>query len=91
MNRELFQTLHRWPKEYITDTDLSLVIGSSDATRYGLVNRALKEGLLVRIRRGVYLITAGKEKHLVNSFELAQIMYGPSFISLESALQYHQA
>ena len=89
MNKNFFRTLYSWSKNYITDTDLAVLVGRSDAARYALVNRALKEGILIHIRRGLFLVAPVNEKKLVDPFELAQIIYGLSFISCQSALMYH--
>jgi len=91
MKQEFYKLLLSWPKPFITDTDLSAVVGGTDASRYGLVNRALKEGLLIHIRRGLYVISVTGREISLNLFELSQFIYGPSFISLESALHYHGA
>ena len=78
MNKQLFRKLYSWPKGYITDVELGILINKSNAARYGLVNRALKDGDLVHIRRGLFMISRDCRTH-VDSFELAQIIYGPSF------------
>ncbi|MBI5346338.1 MAG: hypothetical protein HZB76_04275 [Chlamydiae bacterium] len=89
MNKKLYQILRDWPKSYITDTDLSFIIEGSDDSRYGLINRAIKKGFLIHIRRGLYEIALPEKRQMVDLFELAQMIYGPSFVSIESALQYH--
>ena len=77
-----------YPKPYIHDSALAIILGGSEERRYSWVKRALKEKVLIRLRRGVYLI-ARKNLSLINSFEIAQQLYGPSYISFESALSYH--
>src|SRR5258705_210846 len=72
-----------------TDSLLKTMIGGSDHRRYGLVKRALKSGDLIQIRRGLYVLGQKHRMTDVNLFELAQRVYGPSYISLESALSYH--
>ena len=52
-----------------------------------MVKRALKAGLLIRLRRGLYLIAISPL--FVEVFELALPIYRPSFVSLESALSYY--
>lgn len=89
MNKNLYRTLVTWPKGYISGRDIAILIGKSDHARYGLVNRALKEGSLVRVHRGLYLISVPGKRASVNAYEIAQAIYGPSVISLESALQFH--
>ncbi|MBS0648924.1 MAG: hypothetical protein JSS10_06860 [Verrucomicrobia bacterium] len=75
-------------KFYINDTTLSILLGGSEDRRYSWVKRALKEGTLLRLKRGLYLI--GKREPLpIDSYEIAQQLYGPSYISFESALSHH--
>lgn len=77
-----------YTKSYIHDATLAIILGGSDDRRYSWVKRALKEGLLTRLRRGLYLI-AKKDSSPIDAFEIAQQLYGPSYISFESALSYH--
>ena len=77
-----------YPKPYINDTALSVLLGGSADRRYSWVKRALKEGTLVKLKRGIYLI-GEREALPIDSFELAQQLYGPSYISFESALAHH--
>lgn len=49
-----------------------------------MASRLFKKGILLRLRRGLYAL--GKTK--VFPFELANALYQPSYISLESALNY---
>jgi predicted transcriptional regulator of viral defense system len=49
----------------------------------------MKEGKLIPLRRGLYLISKPYSNTFPNLFEIAQLIYGPSYISLESALAYH--
>ena len=76
------------PKPYINDTALSVILGGSADRRYSWVKRSLKEGTLVKLKRGIYLI-GERETLPIDSFEIAQQLYGPSYISFESALAHH--
>lgn len=78
-----------WSKSFIKDEDLAFLLNKSDDARYSIVKRALKTGLLTKLRRGLYLIANKAKQILPNDFELALTIYGPSFVSLESALSYH--
>lgn len=90
MSRLLEATLRSHPRPYLTDTDLEALLDGTPDSRYGKVKRMLAQGKLLHIRRGLYCITDVigylKKPH---SFELAQYIYGPSYISLESALSFH--
>lgn len=49
-----------------------------------MASRLSKKGILLRLRRGLYTLNKTK----VFPFELANALYQPSYISLESALNY---
>lgn len=89
MNSDFENLLLEWPLGVIKDVDIATVI-SGASKRYAAVNRALKKGTLVRLRRGVYLIGKPFRKILSSNFQIAHSIYGPSYISFESALFYHQ-
>jgi predicted transcriptional regulator of viral defense system len=57
----------------------------SDNTAYVQTNRLTKEGFLDRIAKGVYCL---KDKKPAD-FEIANFLYKPSYVSLESALAYY--
>jgi predicted transcriptional regulator of viral defense system len=63
--------------------------GSADS-RYGIIKRALKRGEIVRLKRGLYMLGPKLRRKGINLFQLAQMVYGPSYISLESALAHHR-
>ena len=76
--------------DIVTDTQLKILFHEmSDNQRYGVVKRALANGRLIRIRRGLYCLNERYRKKALNLFELAEKVYGPSYISFESALAYH--
>lgn len=67
-------------------TDLKKLLRiESDNTAYIQANRLTKEGLLNRIAKGVYCLKDSKPVE----FEIANFLYRPSYISLESALAYY--
>ncbi|MDF1754875.1 MAG: hypothetical protein P1U89_18960 [Verrucomicrobiales bacterium] len=45
-----------------------------------------ESGQVVRLKRGLYVWSTGEE---VNPLVLAGLVYGPSYVSLETALEYH--
>lgn len=71
-----------------TESQLARVVGGEPARRYGLVNRALKDGSLVRIKRGLYVL-GGRKIPRLHPFALAQSQEAGSYVSFESALSYH--
>lgn len=72
-----------------SERQLRDALGGSDARRYGLVNRALKDGSLVRIKRGTYLLGRQYRSEPIHPFVIAQSLVPGSYISFESALAYH--
>ncbi|MEY3233627.1 hypothetical protein [Aquidulcibacter sp.] len=77
-----------------TERQLERILLVSDASRYGLVNRALRDGSLLRVRRGLYILGAswskrGLENPEIHPFALAQALKHGSYISFETALSYH--
>lgn len=86
----LERVLQKYPRPYLTDVELENLLNGTPDSRYGKVKRMLAQGKLLRIRRGLYCITEEiSSAKKPSSFELSQYIYGPSFISLESALSYH--
>lgn len=89
MKKSFRDLLDEWPRMYIHDRDLARLLKKSDDARYALVKRAIKSQLLIRLRKGLYLIASALKRVLPDEFELALLIYEPSIISLESALSRH--
>jgi len=75
--------------QVLNERQLARVLGGSEARRYGQVNRALKSGELVRVKRGLYVLADELRDNPVHPFALAQQLQPGSYISAESALSYH--
>jgi hypothetical protein len=73
----------------LTARQLMRFLGGSDARRYGQVNRALKAGELLKVRRGLYMLAQDYRSTLAQPFVLAQHIAPGSFISAETALSFH--
>lgn len=89
MGTKLRNFLETWPRNFIQDNDLKGILDITDDARYALVKRALKSGLLIRVKKGLYLISSKTKQSLPDEFVLASLIYKPSIVSLESALSYH--
>lgn len=89
MSKKIRDLLEDWPRSFIQTSDLVMLLNKPKNACYLIIKRALKSGLLIRLRRGLYLIASKIKRGLVDEFELALFIYGPSFVSLESALSYH--
>ena len=95
VNHSIEKILLNFPKPYITENELSFLLGTSlvksDNSRYSLVKRMLKAKKLIHVKRGLYGLTESFGNRVgLHPFEIAQQIYTPSYISLESALSYHQ-
>lgn len=88
MNNNFLEILLNWPKSYISGIDLHHILDKTDDSRQAIIKRAVRKGYLIPIRRDLYLIKPLKGASF-NSFEIASIIYGPSYVSFESALSYH--
>jgi len=86
MKKKLLEILKNWPKNYISILDLKYRLCASSDAISSLLKRAVKDGSLIRLKRDFYIITS---KGNPNTFELAALMYGPSYISIESSLSFH--
>jgi len=73
----------------LSDRQLARVLGGSDGRRYGQVNRAMKVGDLVRVKRGVYVLADKYRDNPLHPFALAQQLLPGGYISAESALSHH--
>lgn len=73
----------------ITDVQLARILSGSEQRRYHLVNRAMKVGELVRLRRGSYLLASEYRDYPAHPFALAQVFVSGSYVSFETALSHH--
>ncbi len=78
-----------WDKHLLDDTQFGRLVGGTDARRYGLVNRALQAGELLRLKRGLYVMTPRFRQTLPHPFVVAQALLPASYVSFEAALSHH--
>jgi hypothetical protein len=83
------QVMTRLQKPFFTRTELDIWVKGSVYRRDALLRRALAAGEIMRIRRGLYVLSSSYQKHKPDPLVLAQYVYGPSYISMESALAFH--
>lgn len=72
-----------------SERQLGWLTEGSAQRRYNLVNRALKAGEMLRLARGVYMLNPDISGVRPHSFVVAQALRPGSFVSLESALEWH--
>src|ERR1035437_9472555 len=78
--------LRKVPAHILSDYELAILLEGSPHRRYGLVKRALASGELIQVRRGLYAVAPAISGRPMDLFSLAGRIYGPSYVSLESAL-----
>lgn len=78
-------------KSYVVPLDFinSVFSYKSLDARKALLKRACQKGDLIRIRSGLYLLGEEYRKHPYNSFEIANHIRKPSYVSLESAMSHY--
>jgi predicted transcriptional regulator of viral defense system len=89
MNKLTEKVFECAPHGDFTSQEVATLFPGSENRRYGLVKRAIASGEVIRICRGLYCLAPKYRKENVNVYALAQHVYGPSYISLESALSWH--
>ncbi|MCK4608315.1 MAG: hypothetical protein KAT71_02430 [Gammaproteobacteria bacterium] len=73
----------------LTKANLDHLFGKTAASRYGLINKMLKKGELIKLRRGLYILATKYRHTQISKFHLASRIMPHSYVSLESALSYH--
>ena len=61
----------------------------SDAAINSGVARSLKSNDFIRLKRGFFLFSKNLRKGSISKLLIANKLYGPSYVSFESALSYH--
>ena len=89
MVRLIDQILERIPQDDFTDTELLSILQKSKNSYYGLIKRGTACGDLIRIKRGLYLLAKKFRRRPLGLYEISQKIYGPSYVSFESALAFH--
>ena len=72
-----------------TKCEVACWVGGSPQRRFSLLKRAMAAGEVVRVHRGLYCLASQYLRQKLDLRVLAQRIYGPSYISLESALSHH--
>lgn len=76
-------------RDFFTATSLRLLIGGSRDRVQSWLKRAVQQGKIIRLKRGLYCFSFEYRRQPLDLFVLAPLIYGPSYLSLESALSYH--
>lgn len=85
MRRDLRQSISREEFDYqALMASLSEYANPSDK-----ISRLLRHGDIIRVKKGVYVFGDRLRKRMFSRELLANLIYGPSFVSLEWALSFH--
>lgn len=84
------QELYRIQKLYFGHEELTRTLGITSASARVAASRYVKRGLLVRIKRNMYMLhERWKNADLEEKFQIANLGQVPSYISLTTALAYY--
>ena len=53
------------------------------------INDLLRQGIIIRVKKGLYVFGDRYRRHPYSKELLANLVYGPSYVSLDYALAYH--
>jgi len=81
--------LARSPTGVFTRVEVAAWVGGTADAEAALVKRALAAGEVIRICRGLYCLGSRYRDRPVDSLIVAQMIMGPSYVSLEAALAFH--
>lgn len=87
LTEKLIQT--DWAGRVLSQTQLARLLDGTAQRRYNLVNRALRHGELLQLRRGLFLLAPHLQNKTPHPFVLAQALQPGSYISFETALGFH--
>jgi hypothetical protein len=90
MVRLLEKVLQNIPSDYVRYSELCSLLPVTENARYSLIKRSLKEEHLIQLKKGIYIRGNYLQKKKPHPFEMSQQIIWPSYVSLESALSYHQ-
>jgi hypothetical protein len=81
--------LERVPWGFFTRAEAGAWLEVGTAALDGLLKRAVHAGEILRIRRGLFCLDRRFLSAPPNPLALAQLVYGPSYLSAETALGWH--
>ena len=72
-----------------TYSDVLVWLGEGRNSVRGLVKRAIAAEEIIHIRRGLYCLAPKYRRHGISRNVIANLIYGPSYVSMETALAVH--
>lgn len=89
MQKVTEEALLRAPRGYFTRREAAFWVSSCGAALDGLLKRAVNAGEIWRVVRGLFCLDRKFLSTPLQPMALAQLILGPSYVSLESALSWH--
>jgi predicted transcriptional regulator of viral defense system len=86
MNRLVKMILEKVPVPVFTTLEISNLVPGSENTRYSLVKRAIADGDIIHIKKGLYTLSPLYRKGILNPYSVSHMILALSYISLETAL-----
>ena len=83
------EVVKRFSSQPILDSEMLLVNGQNPNAVWVQLDRWVKAGKLIQLRRGLYILNGPYRKVSIEIPYLASFLYKPSYISLEYALSYY--
>lgn len=83
------EALGRVPWGFFTRSEAGVWLGVSGSALDGLLKRGVQTGEVHRVRRGLFSLDRRFLASPPDSLALAQLIYGPSYLSAETALSWH--
>lgn len=74
--------------EHFTTAEILTVLGP-ERHHASIISRMVSAGDIVRVRNGLFVFGSSYQEREINLFSVANVLFGPSYVSLESALSYY--
>ena len=81
--------MQKAPSGIFTRPEVACWVGGGPQRQFSMLKRAVAAGEVVRVHRSLYCLADKYLRQKLDLRVLAQRIYGPSYISLESALSHH--
>jgi len=83
---EYLNKIYNSDKKLFKTTDIQKILGIEiDRTLEDVIKRFIDRKILTQLEKGKYMLSNAN----VSEFEISQFLYSPSYISFETALNYH--
>lgn len=89
MNFLVEQALRRSRSGLFTLSEAMMWTSYAHGSLLNALTAAVEKGDVVRIRRGLYALSRELAPALPHPYVVANLVYGPSYVSMETALEFH--